>query len=69
MYNEDQDHKNFFKELPSRMSIGTVNDKCDFGNSRKEEMSNVLHYGIDCFKKHNHQSDIEMNGHPIRSIY
>ena len=32
---EDQDHKNFFKELPSRMSIGTVNDKYDGGNSRK----------------------------------
>ena len=26
-FGEEQQRKNFFRELPSRMSIGTVNDK------------------------------------------
>ena len=53
------------------MSIGTVNDnKFDMLNSRKDgSMSNVLQYGLDCFKKPNPHHELEMSGHPIRSIY
>ena len=33
-FGEDKESRNFFKELPSRMSIGTVNDKTDLLESR-----------------------------------
>ena len=54
------------------MSIGTVNDRHDLLNSRKEDnVSKVSQYGMDCFKKgnNNHYQDLELTGNPIRSIY
>ena len=55
------------------MSIGTVNERPDLLNSRKEDcaskVSKVSQYGMDCFKKVRDYQELELTANPIRSIY